>query len=154
MIVEGWGVQAFVNTFTGNNPNYLDAELGEEKTANSVELIEKNFSSTRFFHKLQKYLYLNVFSEKLLYFSTEGGYSKEILEKDEKFNQEIIITGTSKTKAGKEFVSMMEHRKYPILATVFLTERTQFERHGPNIFLPRDERVIDFSFNFMMSIVN
>lgn len=66
-----------------------------------------------------------------------------------------MITATSKTrKYDREFVSMMEHRQFPILATVFMTERTQFERHGPNTFLPRDRNVIKFSFHFMMSIVD
>ena len=65
-----------------------------------------------------------------------------------------MITGVSKDRNGKEYVSMMEHRRFPLLATTFMTERTQFERHGPNVFLPRDERTIEFSFNFMMSVIN
>jgi hypothetical protein len=153
VIVEGWSVQGFVNTFTDNNTKLLSSKLGEEKRANSVETTD-NFKDSHFFGKMDSDVYEKVFNKKLLYFSTEHGYSKDDLEGNDKFKKEIMVTATSKTKKDREFVSMMEHKKYPILATVFLTERTQFERHGPNTFLPRDQHVINYSFQFMMSIVD
>lgn len=123
------------------------------KTTSSVKTTN-DFQNSHFFGGVDSDVVKHVFARQLLYFSVESGYMINSLRTNGKFNSALRITGTSTDRNGNEFVSMIEHRQYPLVATVFQTERTQFERHGPNGFLPRDEYVIDFSFKFMMSIVN
>jgi hypothetical protein len=152
VIVEGWGMEGFVNAFSGNNASLL-SDVNNEKRSNSIETTYY-FRNSHFFKNLDSQTYSKVFQNKLLYFSLVKGYSPLALQRNGTLMSKVMVTGTSKDKDGKEFVSMMEHKQYPILATAFLTGRTQFERHGPNVFLFRDENVIQFSFDFMMSIVN
>jgi hypothetical protein len=136
VIVEGWGVQGFVNAFS-DNADLINKDIDNVKRSTSVQ-VTTNFRNSRIFKEVDSTVVGHVFARNLLYFSIESGYERYTLEHNSKFGQQIMVTGVSRDINGKEFVSIMEHRKYPILATVYQLERTQFERQGPNVFLARD----------------
>jgi hypothetical protein len=76
-----------------------------------------------------------------------------MIEGNPVLNKQLMVTGTSTSRYGKEFASMVEFRKYPIYLFQFHMEKFQYERRRITDHLHRDYKMIRFCFKFMQHFV-
>lgn len=88
-----------------------------------------------------------------LAFSHGCGISPEDALNNEEISKQIRITATAIARHGDEFVAQYEFRDYPFFATQYHIEKTLFERNKTNRHLNRNPDLIQFAFDYMMTLV-
>lgn len=68
----------------------------------------------------------------MFFYFHSHGFDPEKMRNIDKFSENISILATSKTKDGREFVSIYEHNLYPWIGTQFHPEKVIFE-HNENL---------------------
>jgi len=112
----------------------------------------KDYDKSKFWKDFDQKLVQRVFDKGYIFFDHQHGFEPEALLARPTFNDSMIITSTSKTNSGAEFVSSIEHIKYPFFGSQFNPEKTLYERIT-DIDIPRDADVIRFSSDIALFFV-
>lgn len=112
-----------------------------------------DFAQSSIFDDIDIELTDSAFSGGNLYYSLNFAYLPEDLLSAPAFKENCIITATSRSKSGIEFVAMVEHKQFPFFGFQFHPEKTQFERLGPN-WIKRDPEVVQFVQKLITTVVD
>ena len=98
-------------------------------------------------------LFKKVFGKQAAYYYHNEGISVDHFNKYDKLVKDLTILGTSKTNTGKEFIALLEAKKYPIFMVQFHPEKHQFEKRLTYKDLDRSEDTIRLMSSFIFKLV-
>ena len=85
---------------------------------------------------------------KLFYYFHDHGFAPERVKNVKGFKENIEVLSTSRTKKGRQFISMFRHRKFPWFATQFHPEKIIYEHEEKlNILKTNDNFKISRKFS-------
>lgn len=113
--------------------------------------ITTHFDETRIHKGLPEALREAVQTERICYDSHHDGVRPEFFEKYEGLHDYRIVASAD-DKQGKEFVSLIEHKKYPIYAVQYHPEKIAFI-HKPDLDLPRTTEAFALARHYALFIV-
>lgn len=137
----------------GNKVSTMEHMFFDDCDTNHPVKITPDFEKSKIWNLLDQKVCAAALETGNLYYTHNDGFIPEKLAADELFQENCMITGTSVSKHGVEFVALVEHKKYPFFAHQYHPEKTQFERIGP-VWLKRDPNSIRFVFDFITTIVD
>merc|ERR1712160_147218 len=118
--------------------------------------IKPTFWKSKFFGNLDinKKTIKKVFGSPISYYFHSEGISVEHFNKFSGLKNDVNIWGTSKNDAGKEFIAILEAKKYPIFFVQFHPEKHQFEKRKSYKDLDRSYDTIKLMTSFIFKVVN
>lgn len=124
-----------------------------------VVINETAFQSSKFFAKLNQERLRKVFNNGYMYFSHDLGIRYDTLRMPEfqRIYKEVLMIGYSKTGVhhdGTQFVSTIEHKRYPIYAVQYHPEKMLFERQHPYGFMDRSSDSLSLSHDMAATFVD
>lgn len=94
-----------------------------------------------------------VFNNGYVLYDHNCGFTPDAFNKSDAFKKGFVV-GTSTADNGKEFVSIVEDKKYPFFASQFHPEKNQFERVEVNSFLDKSTETISFLSQIIQTLVD
>jgi len=118
--------------------------------------LRDEFWNSRFFGHLpvEKKIINEVFSKPIAYYYHSEGIEPQHFKKFSKLVKDLTILGTSKNDAGREYIALLEHKKYPIFFAQFHPEKHQFEKRRSYIPMDRSQSTIKLMTSFIFKLVN
>ena len=106
-------------------PNYNNTEIDHPVVIESPEV----WNQSRFFSKLDPELTKNVLEKGYMDYWHNWGIDYQVLQEDKYKHllDEFLLVGYSRTGAnhdGRKFVTLVEHKKYPIYGTQFHSHKS------------------------------
>lgn len=145
-------MQFLTIALTGNKVSLLKRDYDDLSTCHSITATDE-LKRSKLWMKINNSLRSEAFQKGNIYYNHRNGFDLKVLTADQKFSKNGIVTATSVSKHGVEFVAAIEHKSYPFFGFQFHPEKNQFERIGPT-FLERDLVTLEFCRELMWSILN
>lgn len=142
----------------GTNP-ILTNGFNDLTIDHPIILNETAFMSSKFFSKLDQATMRKVFMKPAMYYTHNLGVKYDTLRMPEftRIFDEMLILGSSRTGVhhdGIQFVTLVEHRRYPVYGVQFHPEKTLYERQDPYGFLDRSSESIALSTDIAYTFVD
>ena len=134
----GLGYRAMMMSLSGMDRELLKDGFDDSKTMNKISTTSL-FQNSKLWKDLDTKLVQDVFGKEKIYFSHHLGYDPEEVKNHAVLGKDINILGTSVSKNGKEFVSIVEHKSYPFYGVEWNPEKTQYEKLSYYGFLDRSQ---------------
>lgn len=133
----------------GPGNEFLICDLNDEKSHPIIR--GPDLSKSTIFSEMPSDIVNAGFDTGNLYFSHHCRF--KVPDFNDKVGEVFFDTGSAKDDDGEEFMAQFEHRKYPIYATQYHPEKTQFERLDSLETLARDPSTIRFARDYMDALV-
>jgi len=99
--------------------------------------------------------YARVFKEQSFYYNHELGITPDHFKKYPELVESLNLLGTSKTPENLEFVTIIEHKKYPFFGTQFHPEKSQFEKRASTVeTLHRDYKSLSVTSSLIRQMID
>jgi len=99
--------------------------------------------------------YARVFKEQSFYYNHELGITPDHFKKYPELEGNYNILGTSKDPKNLEFVTIIEHKKYPFFGTQFHPEKSQFEKRASTVeTLHRDYKSLSVTSSLIRQMID
>lgn len=144
------GFQQILVAYDNNDPAIYKCDLNDN--AQHPVIKGPDYSQSKIFSLFDQTRVDSVFAKGSFYY--EHNCRITVPDFNSKLSDKFLLTGTAKTDKGEEFVTLVEHRKYPIFAQQFHPEKSQFERDEPVGFLDRDLLSLRFMRDYVFKFVD
>lgn len=148
------GFEGLLISENNQDTSTLDCQLADEHKNHSVALNSTALKQSKLWNFMPFDKLNEVLSRSVMYFTHSCGIKPEHFISSPRISSNFLLIGKSKTLKGVEFVSMIEHKNYPILGSQFHPEKTQFENRLSYSFMDRSAESIYFCFKLINSLVN
>ncbi|XP_066924525.1 gamma-glutamyl hydrolase A-like [Clytia hemisphaerica] len=126
---------------SGLSPNEILSEYDSENLLLEIDFTKEAFDS-RLFHTIDMGLMRKMMFKKLSLHMHQAGINPDVYEKNSRIRKMFKVLASNLDKKGKEFVSVIEGRKYPFYGTQFHPEKNIYEwtrnekiNHSPDAIL-------------------
>lgn len=110
------GLEELMLSLSNKNMTTLVNGFNDEDYVHEIAINQKLFKNSKLFSIMEYYKSNFVFEKKRMIFIHNSGISPKVVRENPILKNEINIIGTSKSLNGKEFVSILEHKRYPFYA--------------------------------------
>ena len=137
------GYENFLITFA-EDTSALECNMPDFSVAHTVQVLPA-FDNSKFWTRVGIDLAKQVFSTESTYFTHLCGLRPEHFLQNSKLSSSFNLLATSKTREGIEFVSSIEHKKYPFIANQFHPEKNLYNGEDLYDFMDRNRPALGLS---------
>jgi len=149
------GFEQLIISENNQGTDALDCSFEDEHKNHTVIINEEGLKNSKLWRKLDQERIRDTFASSVLYFTHTCGIEKLNWTKYSSLKNDYWVIGTTKQFGDnpREFISSIEHKKYPIFSNQWHPEKNQYERGDLYSFLDRSEPTIDLMHNLIASLV-
>lgn len=151
---ECLGFEEMVLSLSNLDPSNLMPGFDDVNQVHPTKVTDKFFKRSRLFGLMDYYESMYFFGRDSMWYHHVMGITPEKFMSDPVLKKTMDIVGTSVAPNGKEYVAIMQHKKYPFYGLQSHPEKSQFEKKNPSTdIIDRQKETLDVSSNFIRAFV-